>query len=160
MKSTQSFILVLSMLIYCSHGMDWQGVGTFSSSNITEIEDYINKKFLKTWTKSNVVGNGNSLQYFVTGFSTHLNDLWDPAWNVVVAYNTKDGENIDTVLVGYAFRDHWYWFNGFKMNDNHYVGFIIWKDYNCFSWKTYNAAKSSATTYVDGGASISYIIDQ
>jgi hypothetical protein len=36
-------------------------------------------------------------------------------------------------VVGYAFRDHWMWFNGYS-----YLGrtfsFVIWKDYNCVAW--------------------------
>jgi hypothetical protein len=49
---------------------------------------------------------------------------------VVVVYIT-DGTNSDSVVYGYAFRDHWMWYNGFLMNDGYYVSFIIWKDYNC-----------------------------
>jgi hypothetical protein len=49
---------------------------------------------------------------------------------VVVVYIT-DGTNSDSVVYGYAFRDHWMWYNGFLMNDGNYVSFIIWKDYNC-----------------------------
>jgi hypothetical protein len=41
----------------------------------------------------------------------------------------------DAVVVAYAFRDHWMWFNGYS-----YIGrtfsFIIWKDYNCVAWIT------------------------
>jgi hypothetical protein len=54
---------------------------------------------------------------------------------VVVIY-LPDGTNSDSVLYGYAFRDHWMWYNGFLMDDGYYVTFIIWKDYNCITWST------------------------
>jgi hypothetical protein len=43
------------------------------------------------------------------------------------------------VVYGYAFRDHWMWYNGFLMNDGYYVSFIIWKDYNCNGWASINS---------------------
>jgi hypothetical protein len=56
----------------------------------------------------------------------------------VVVYIT-DGTNSDSVVYGYAFRDHWMWYNGFLMDDGYYVTFIIWKDYNCITWSTINS---------------------
>jgi len=47
---------------------------------------------------------------------------------------------LDGVVDGYAFRDHWLWYND---NDISHLSFIIWKDYNCdpsdwFSWNSYD----------------------
>jgi hypothetical protein len=56
---------------------------------------------------------------------------------VVVAY-IADKSNSDSVVYGYAFRDHWMWYNGFLMDDGYYVSFIIWKDYNCKGWTSIN----------------------
>jgi hypothetical protein len=56
---------------------------------------------------------------------------------VVVVYTT-DSTNFDSVVFGYAFRDHWMWYNGYAMDDGHYVSFIIWKDYNCNGWASIN----------------------
>jgi hypothetical protein len=56
----------------------------------------------------------------------------------VVAY-IADGTNSDSVVYGYAFRDHWMWYNGYVMDDGKYVSFIIWKDYNCITWSTINS---------------------
>jgi hypothetical protein len=86
------------------------------------------------------------LKDFVTAFSTYLNDLWDPAWNVVVIYIT-DKTNADSVLYGYAFRNHWMWYNGFLMDDGYYVTFIIWKDYNCVGWITHNDNIDGQSTF-------------
>lgn len=69
-----------------------------------------------------------------TVVSNDLNDKWHPAWNVVIAYY-PDRKNYDTVLYGYGFRDHWFWFNGVQVAIG-YVSFIIWKDYNCIKWYT------------------------
>jgi hypothetical protein len=57
---------------------------------------------------------------------------------VVVVYNS-DGISSDSVVYGYAFRDHWMWYNGFLMDDGALVAFIIWKDYNCVTWSTINS---------------------
>jgi hypothetical protein len=56
----------------------------------------------------------------------------------VVGYISEGSNNGDSVLYGYAFRDHWMWYNGFLMDDGHYVSFVIWKDYNCIGWITFN----------------------
>ena len=34
----------------------------------------------------------------------------------------------DMVLVGYAFRGHWYWHNGYGTRQ---ISILVWKDYNC-----------------------------
>jgi hypothetical protein len=51
------------------------------------------------------------------------------------------------VVVAYAFRDHWMWFNGYS-----YLGrtfsFIIWKDYNCVTW---NAVDNSVISGSSSG---------
>lgn len=44
----------------------------------------------------------------------------------------------DVILIGYAFRNHWMWFNGHIDPSIPTVmySFVIWKDYNCKDWKT------------------------
>jgi hypothetical protein len=73
---------------------------------------------------------------------------------VVVAY-IADGTNSDSVVYGYAFRDHWMWYNGYVMDDGNYVSFIIWKDYNCITWSTINSNKlvNGQTTSFDSSTS-------
>jgi hypothetical protein len=50
----------------------------------------------------------------------------------------------DSVLYGYAYNDHWYWYNGLKIG-THYYAIIIWKDYNCDGWKTVDASIITST---------------
>jgi hypothetical protein len=134
-----NFLLVAGLLLTCSNALNWQGAGSWGNGNMTVIWDYINTNFSKAWSGATVTGQGDTtLSDFSSAFSTELNRLWDPAWNVVVVYIT-DGSNSDSVVYGYAFRDHWMWYNGFLMNDGYYVSFIIWKDYNCNGWTSINA---------------------
>lgn len=44
----------------------------------------------------------------------------------------------DVVVYGYAFNNHWMWFNGYQDASiaRKYFSFVIWKDYNCQGWKT------------------------
>ena len=139
------FLLVIAMLLQCGSALNWQGTGNMSNSNLTDIWTYINANFKTSWQRS-AISNGPSVSNFVSGFSTYLNGLWDPAWNVVVVYN-YDGSNSDAVLYGYAFNDHWLWYNGVKMDDNYYVTFIIWKDYNCVKWYTSSFFLGATNTY-------------
>ena len=67
---------------------------------------------------------------FCQKLSEHLNGLWDPAWNVVTMKSTYPKALYDVVLYGYAFRDHWMWYNDYRVGDKIY-SFVIWKDYNC-----------------------------
>lgn len=63
---------------------------------------------------------------------------WDQFWNVFVV--VQDASS-DTVIYGYAFRDHWLWRNNVIFGDlstgpftyptGKNIGLIIWKDYNC-----------------------------
>lgn len=88
-------------------------------------------------------------------FSNYLNDLWAPAWNVVIILSRYSPINFDAVIYGYAFRNHWLWINGLKLYtflENgliYYGSFIIWKDYNCLGWLTINS-------YVSGVLSNSF----
>jgi hypothetical protein len=79
---------------------------------------------------------------FVEQFSTALNAKWDPAWNVAV---TMAKGLVDSVLYGYAFNGHWYWYNGYD-NGKYYFAIIIWKDYNCHGWQTVNTTLSGFST--------------
>ena len=78
-----------------------------------------------------------------TNISNSLNEMWDPAWNVVVGkliYLT-----IDFTFCGYAFRFHWFWHNNYKG-----YSIVISKDYNCGEWATFqsnSAVLSSDTTW-------------
>ena len=53
--------------------------------------------------------------------------LWDDYWHAAVVQDVEAKEAI-MVLYGYAFRNHWAWYNHYK--DGIY-SFIVWKDYHC-----------------------------
>ncbi len=126
MKSIKTIIVVVvfSLLLENISTEAWQGYGNMSSSNLTEIWTFINSSISNTLTNS-------KYQEFCTNLSNHLNKTWDPAWNVYVIKSTTQR---DTILYGYAFRDHWMWYNGYTLDGLIILGFIIWKDYNCQGW--------------------------
>jgi hypothetical protein len=69
----------------------------------------------------------------VNKLSIALNDKFDPFWNVIAGFSS-DQTNNDLVLYGYAFNNHWFWYNGITVNYSGYIykaGMVIWKDYNC-----------------------------
>lgn len=107
--------------------MGWQGKGNMSSSNLTDIWTFINGS-ISSYTA------GARYDPFNTALSNHLNSLWAPAWNVFTV--VMSSALYDTVVYGYAFNNHWMWFNNYQINGN-VLAFIIWKDYNCDgNWKT------------------------
>ena len=61
--------------------------------------------------------------------SDALNELWDPAWNVVVAELADPSQVM--VCYGYAYKSHWAWYNIYKGSE---YAFALWKDYNCGIW--------------------------
>ncbi len=76
MSSKILIIAVFLSLLGSFATVDWQGYGNMSSSNLTDIWTYINST-IGTQT-------ANSLEKYSVSFSTHLNGLWDTAWNVVI----------------------------------------------------------------------------
>jgi hypothetical protein len=138
----QTVLLFVGALMSFCDCLDWQGAGNMSQSNLTVIRDKINAfdpaSAYSTFAASAAI------------MSTELNTLWAPAWNVVIVCYT-DGKNYDSVLYGYAFNDHWFWLNGFRLANKVYISFIIWKDYNCVTWTTYNPADAGNVASTYGG---------
>jgi hypothetical protein len=144
----QLHLISLLLLLVCSSGLNWQGAGNMNSDNRTIVMNYISTNFHTSISVNTALAAGDTtLSAFATDFAAHLNGYWDPAWNVVIVYINTHGENTDTVLYGYAFRDHWMWLNGLAMDDGYYVSFIIWKDYNCITWYAINANDASHSTF-------------
>lgn len=151
MEKFNRLSLVVTLLWFLCSGntLNWQGTGNLSQANRTIIWGYINTNFSTTWTISSVINQqASQITNFTTSFSDFLNNLWAPAWNTVAIYQYETkGYNYDQILYGYAFRDHWMWFNGFKMDDGYYVNFVLWKDYNCVNWFTFNTLISGYSKY-------------
>jgi hypothetical protein len=101
--STKGLALLVIFLTLLStvKGDNWQGSGNITSDHLTFFWNYINANITTL----------AQLGSFCERFSTALNLKWDPAWNVAV---TLGFDVRDSVLYGYAYNDHWYWYNGFK----------------------------------------------
>lgn len=97
-----------------------------SSSNLSYIWKFIDNNIGATVAAN----SGSSYDAFNLNFSNYLNGLWDPAWNV---FTIKTIASIDAILYGYAFRNHWMWYNGYIVQGT-ILDFVIWKDYNCHTW--------------------------
>jgi hypothetical protein len=90
--------------------------------------------------------------------SDKLNAAWDPAWNVALTVTIADlitntTGDFRNVVYGYAYNQHWLWYNKFKVMQHptnpssyFYFSFIIWKDYNCHSWVTQRYSDRFNTT--------------
>lgn len=128
----------MTTLLLSGNDLNWQATGNFTESNTTDIWTYLNAHINFSWPDPGVQDKGDTrIVKFTEDLSTHLNNLWAPAWNVVAVY-ISDKTNADTVLYGYAFRDHWMWYNGVMLDSGYFMAFIIWKDYNCINWYSHN----------------------
>lgn len=67
-------LTVIFILLISSTQAGWQGAGTMSSSNITDIWAYINANISK---HSYNDFQGGSYQPFAVGLSANLNGLWN-----------------------------------------------------------------------------------
>jgi hypothetical protein len=53
---------------------------------------------------------------------------------------------LDAIVVAYAFRDHWMWFNGYSYQGRTF-SFVIWKDYNCVTWNSVDDTAMKAVPF-------------
>ena len=93
----------------------------------------------KLYYKEVASPTGYNLGTFAEKLSKNLETVqnWAQFWNVFVV--VQDAAS-DTVVYGYAFREHWLWKNNvqfpgvspaFTYPTGKNIGLIIWKDYNC-----------------------------
>lgn len=118
----KTMLVVTCLLLQLTVSLDWQSMGNFTDDNITAI-----KLAISEVTDASVKAGSNSGEANL--LSTKLNNLWDPAWNVLILRYTNTAE--DAVVYGYAFNNHWIWLNNYKDTK---VNYVIWKDYNCHTW--------------------------
>ena len=102
-KQKSGFSVLFLIFLISTRQVAWQGYGNWSSANLTEIWTFINGNIGSHTATS-------SYDTFNTALSDHLNTLWAPAWNV---FTIKSTAAYDTVLYGYAFNNHWMWFNDY-----------------------------------------------
>ena len=133
MERKFAVLFLFLTFVACATGKNWMAGGNWTYGNLTTL-----KQQIQTFDTQS---SRSTYAAFATTLSTNLNTAWAPAWNVVIYYFT-DGNNYDAVLYGYAFNGHWFWLNGFLLSGSYY-SFIIWKDYNCVKWYTYNNADAN-----------------
>lgn len=127
---SHSFAIFMTTMLLLHHplaALNWQAIGELSDDNITIIWNFIHQNF-----KQNV--DADTIQDFNTALSDDLNDRWATAWNVFTVQITGSGGGYnDVILCGYAFRNHWMWYNGYTepLIAEQTFSFVIWKDYNC-----------------------------
>ena len=145
MERRFAVLLLFFTFLAGSTCLNWMAGGNWTYGNLTTLKQ-------KIQTFDTLIST-STYAPFATSLSTDLNTAWAPAWNVVI-YQYTDGNNYDAVLYGYAFNGHWFWLNGFLLSGSYY-SFIIWKDYNCVKWFTYDDSKSpSQSSYSLNDASI------
>jgi hypothetical protein len=71
MRNQLIFAVALLLLLSCSNGLNWQGAGNWTTSNLTIIRNYIDTNFSKS------MPSNTYLVTFAETFSNYLNDLWD-----------------------------------------------------------------------------------
>ena len=119
-------LLATVLMATAAKGDGWQGTGNMNNSVISTIWDNMAINLYPILPTGDISSFGQNL-------SAILNKEWDPAWNVVVFVGPT---GYDAILYGYAFNNHWMWYNGVpSKNVNDLVTLIVWKDYNCKDWK-------------------------
>lgn len=111
MKVSAPFCFFMALMVLLHHpvaALNWQGTGSFDSENFADIWSFINANFKR-------YSDMNALQTFNLELSNTLNAKWDPAWNIVtMSISITNLEYNDVILYGYAFRQHWLWYNGYE----------------------------------------------
>lgn len=146
LMSTRAVLLVVltATLLAVANGINWQGKGNMNQTVLDKIWAYINAN---TSSGFSDIMDSSNINIFVKGLSDSLNQEWHPAWNVVATFGPQD---YDTVLYGYAFNNHWMWYNGIQhpTSPTYIVSIVVWKDYNCQTWKliAYSVGETSGLT--------------
>lgn len=127
----------LGGLVSLCIGLNWMAGGSFTQSEFDILRGKVNA--------FDITSNPPTWASSAAAMSTELNNLWHPAWNVVIVFY-YDGSNNDAVLYGYAFNGRWFWLNGFQLSNGKFISFVIWKDFNCVQWTTYNPSGGNYPT--------------
>lgn len=135
-----SFLLVLLVLTVPALSDDWQASGNMTESNVTEINTAIKSHPITSATTA------GQMDAVAQAISTHLNDIWAPAWNVAIV---KAAQGSNSILYGYAFRNHWIWINGVVVDGmSQRLSYVIWKDFNCGTWTTVGNAIALGSNFL------------
>lgn len=130
---------VLLLLLGCTHSINYQSVGNFSTSNIIILWNTIQNNMPTYITAKNT-----SLSKFATFLSNYYNTAFGASWNVFILENFNS--SVQAIFSGFAYQNQWMWVNNFT-----YIGrsftFVLWRDTNCITWNTIeNSQLQSPTT--------------
>lgn len=147
------FLLTAMLLTVVGNGLNWQGAGSMNHTVIAKVWENLESNLQTAFNTNGAMNVGNNpVNLACKSLSDKLNNGWSPAWNVVVLASPPQ---YDTVLYGYAFNDHWMWYNGVPVvvpaiyGSKTMVTLIVWKDYNCANWNyigNYDQTISQLTT--------------
>ena len=107
--------LIAYLLLTFSLCPDWQASGNMTGY-LEPIRGFIDDAIADNLDYTSIHRN----------LSARCNARWDRFWYVGVFWLVDP--STDGVVVGYAFRGHWFWRNNYGPNKQ---TFIVWKDYNC-----------------------------
>jgi hypothetical protein len=148
--STLASFLVVVCLLGVVRCVQWQAAANISAANHTLIWSTINAG-LTTYVPT--AGSSTDHTDLAKFISDALNNAYDPAWNVFV-FELVGDTTVDAIVVAYAFRDHWMWYNGYTYQTRTF-SFVIWKDYNCIVW---NSVDDSVINGVTSGSLLSMYV--
>lgn len=133
---TVAIALVILSLASVSICANWEHTGNWTTENTTDLLLAINESIILCAEDASPYKY--NLGKFAQKLSENLETRWHLFWNVFVVVQS---EASDTVVYGYAFRDHWLWRNNIRFNPSSgpafihptgkNIGLIIWKDFNC-----------------------------
>lgn len=113
------FLLVLALIALGSF-QAWEAMGNMTDY-VEGVRGYIDIALAKVKV-SKVYMNGATYV-----LANSLNAKWDSYWNTAIFQKIDTNPALNAVVYGYAFRDHWLWFNSYAGTK---YSFIVWKDYN------------------------------
>ncbi len=103
MGANWTVLLITWGLLSAGVPLNWMAGGNFTQVDFAKLRVRVNA--LQTKPPETTYAASASTM------SNDLNAIWAPAWNVVVV-SYQNGSNYDSVIYGYAFRNHWFWQNG------------------------------------------------
>lgn len=146
-KALTAKLLLLLILSTLLTAPDWQASGFAQGGWPGDMRDNRQPNLPQVYVEIDKVKDvpGASTLMMARNTSNALNELWDPAWNVLFAQLST--LTVDFVVFGYAFRFHWMW-------HNNYMGFsiVIFKDYNCEEWREFDSL-----TFTDGNSGDTWV---
>lgn len=141
-RASLALLLTVLLLVDSLNCVNWQGTGSgLNNTVMTEIWKNLEANIdqaVKSMDDAVITGLTKEM-------SERLNARWSSAWNVVLLMTSSV---FDSIFYGYAFRDQWMWYNGVPFASQSYnsaATLIVWKDYNCHTWKNIRAPNSDST---------------